>query len=51
MALVIANEDRCEEFRHIFQVPLPLWSRVEGKSSVNLPHIPPFRGGICMGVD
>ena len=29
----------------------PPWSRVEGKSQVNLPHMPPLRGGICMGVD
>jgi len=29
----------------------PLWSRVEGKSYVNLPQMPPDSGGICMGVD
>jgi len=29
----------------------PPWSRVEGKSEVNLPQMPPLRGGICMGVD
>jgi len=29
----------------------PPWSRVEGKSEVNLPRIPPLRGTICMGVD
>ena len=29
----------------------PPWSRVEGKSQVNLPQMPPFRGGICMEVD
>ena len=27
------------------------WSRVEGKFQVNLPQLPPLRGGICMGVD
>ena len=31
--------------------PDPPWSRVEGKSQVNLPQMPPLRGGICMGVD
>ena len=29
----------------------PPWSRVEGKSQVNFPQMPPLRGGICMGVD
>jgi hypothetical protein len=29
----------------------PPWSRVGGKSEVNLPQMPPLRGGICMGVD
>jgi hypothetical protein len=29
----------------------PPWSRVEGKSQVNLPQMPPLRGGSCMGVD
>ena len=27
----------------------PPWSRVEGKSRVNLPQMPPLRGGVCMG--
>ena len=31
--------------------PKPPWSRVESKSRVNLPQMPPLRGGICMGVD
>jgi hypothetical protein len=29
----------------------PLWSRVEGKSQVNLPQMPLRRSGILMGVD
>jgi len=29
----------------------PPCSRVEGKSQVNLPQMPPIRSGICMGVD
>ena len=29
----------------------PPWSRVEGKSEVNLPQMPLLRCGICMGVD
>jgi len=29
----------------------PPWSRVEGKSEVNLPQMLPPRGGICTGVD
>ena len=29
---------------------LPPCSRVEGKSQVNLPQMPPLQGGICMGV-
>ena len=29
----------------------PLWSRVEGKSQVNLPQIPLRRSEICMGAD
>jgi len=29
----------------------PPWSRVEGKSQVILPQMPPLRGGICVGVD
>ena len=33
------------------KVPELPWSRVEGKSQVNLPQMPPLRGGICMGVD
>ena len=33
------------------QVHDPPWSRVEGNSYVNLPQMPPLRGGICMGVD
>jgi len=28
----------------------PPWSRVEGKSQVNLPQMPPLRDSICMGV-
>ena len=27
------------------------WSRVEGKSQVNLPQMSPLRSGICLGVD
>ena len=30
---------------------VPPWSRVEGKSQVNFPQMPPLRGGICMKVD
>ena len=29
----------------------PPWSRLEGKSEVNLPQMPPRRGGIRTGVD
>ena len=29
----------------------PPWSRFEGKPYVNLPQMPPLRGGICMGVN
>ena len=27
---------------------VPSWSRIEGKSQVHLPQMPPLRGGICM---
>ena len=39
--------------RDLAQVPTPTppSSRVQGKSSVNLPQMPPFRGGMCMEVD
>jgi len=29
----------------------PPWRQPRGKSEVNLPHMPPDSGGICMGVD
>ena len=35
----------------IFMIGTPPWSRVEGKSQVNLLQMPPLRGGIGMGVD
>ena len=31
--------------------PRPPWSRVEGKSRVILPQMPPLRDGICMELD
>ena len=38
---------RCREERLV----LPPWRQPRGKSQVNLPKMPPLRGGICMGVD
>ena len=41
----------CESHLQPTRCAPPPWSRVEGKSQVNLPHMSPLRDGISVGAD